>query len=209
MEHDFWHQRWQNDDIGFHKPETHPLLDQAWDRLRVASDAPVLVPLCGKSLDLIWLRRRGHPVIGIELSEVAVEAFVEEHQLELERVETAWGYRLAGEGFSLLVGDIFAITAFDVGRCGAVYDRAALVALPPVMRLRYAHQLARIMIPGTPMLVIVFQFDRPTAEGPPFSVSEQEVVELFPEFQVRCVAERTVTLAERPVRELALSLEPR
>lgn len=173
MERSFWLQRWASGRIGFHNSEVNSLLQRHHEAV-LAGRGRVLVPLCGKSLDLWWLRDQGHEVVGVELAETAVRAFFEEAGVEprvrSEGALTAW----STEGLTLLQGDFFELT----GRFDAVWDRAALVALPPPLRVRYAQHL-RSRVDGTGLLVT---FDYPQAErdGPPFAVLDDEVRSLFP-----------------------------
>lgn len=207
MEYDFWHQRWDEDDIGFHPTDVNPLLESHWPGMS-REPANVLVPLCGKSLDMMWLRRRGHRVQGVEMSPVAADAFFSEHDIEPFRAEAAWGSRLAADGLSVLVADFFELMRNDLDAVDAVYDRAALVALPPAMRLRYAHKLASLTASRTPIFAILFDYDDPGLIGPPFSVPEDEVAALFPEYHLSKLAEHEVLIRNVRVREYAIVLEP-
>lgn len=165
MDASFWHERWQRREIGFHQAKPHPALLRWWSQLGIAPGARVFVPLAGKSLDLVWLARHGHPVVGIELSPLAVAQFREEN----------------GEvpGVDLRAGDLFELTAPSLGAIDAVFDRGALVALPPPMRSRYAAQLGALSRPGTVTLLVAMEYDQRQMNGPPHSVPESEVRELY------------------------------
>ncbi|MFO1435642.1 MAG: thiopurine S-methyltransferase [Gammaproteobacteria bacterium] len=179
MDSDFWQQRWSRNEIGFHQSQINPLLVKYWPRLPVPADCRVLVPLCGKSLDMLWLRDRGHEVVGVELSPVAAAAFAQENNLAM-RVRNSGAFEChEGDGLVLLVGDFFALTQDDIGDVPAVYDRAAMVALPAPMRRRYAEHLRNLLPVGTQTLLISFDYDQGQMDGPPFSVSDVEVRELF------------------------------
>ncbi len=143
MQPEFWHKKWASGQIGFHLPEVNPYLQTA-----LGGDletARVLVPLCGKSLDLAWLAGRGHQVLGIELSEKAIEDFFSEHQIQPQISEKGAFKVYRGDAIELWCGDFFALTASDVADCAALYDRAALIALPAPMRERYAAHLQQIL----------------------------------------------------------------
>ncbi|KAF0811101.1 thiopurine S-methyltransferase [Alcanivorax sp. S71-1-4] len=179
MEAAFWHRRWQNNEIGFHQPEGHRWLPRHWPALGLAPEAPVLVPLCGKSEDMHWLQRQGHPVVGAELSRAALEAFLSAHQLTASW-QPAGALTVAhAPGYSLYCGDFFSLTADDIAHVQAVYDRAALIALPPLMRERYVAHLRRILPAGWRMLLVSLEYDQSKMDGPPFSVSADEVERLF------------------------------
>jgi thiopurine S-methyltransferase len=141
--------------------------------------APVFVPLCGKSLDMLWLREQGHAVLGVELSEKAVSAFFEENGIpaEVQRDRSFSVY--SGEGLRLLSGDFFALKPEDLNGIHAVYDRASLIALPPTMRQRYAQHMAQLLPTGARILLVTMEYPAGTLEGPPFSVEETEVNALF------------------------------
>jgi thiopurine S-methyltransferase len=189
---EFWHQRWQCGETGWHSADINRHLADCWPGLGVAAGARVLVPLCGKSLDMLWLAGRGYRVLGVELSPIAVEAFFRENGLEPRVTDLAPlpFVRWAVDEIELLVGDFFDLTA-DLLRgtagsgIGAVYDRAALIALPPALRGAYAQRLAALLRdtgdPVTPpiSLLISLDYDQARMQGPPFAVTEAEVRRLF------------------------------
>ncbi len=179
MHHDFWHQRWEQNQIGFHEAEVNAYLSSHWAELGLDEGAPVFVPLCGKSLDILWLREQGHPVLGVELSEKAVRAFFEENGIEASHAEQAHFAQWRAEGLRLLCGDFFALTPADLEGVTAVYDRAALIALPPAMRVDYAHKMAELLPAGAHILQITMEYAEGALEGPPFSVTEAELRSLY------------------------------
>ncbi len=176
MDADFWYQRWRENRIGFHETAVNPLLIRHWDAIRVGRSARVLVPLCGKSLDMIWLASRGHRVVGVELSPVATEAFFTENDLD-PRVRQRDGFEVWDAGdIRIFCGDFFALMPKLVGRLGAVYDRASLIALPPDLRPRYVQHLVGLMSRGpVPQLLITLEYRADEVVGPPFSVAADEV----------------------------------
>ncbi len=179
MEAAFWHRRWQNNDIGFHQPDGHRWLPRHWPALSLPPDAPVLVPLCGKSVDMHWLRRQSHPVVGVELSRAALDSFLDEHRLTASW-QSAGDLEVArAPGYTLYCGDVFLLNAEAVSHVQAVYDRAALIALPPPMRERYVAHLRTILPAGWRMLLVTLEYDQSKMDGPPFSVSADEVQRLF------------------------------
>ncbi|MGE8350372.1 MAG: thiopurine S-methyltransferase [Pseudomonas protegens] len=175
MHADFWHKRWERDQIGFHLAEVNPYLQQYWPGLGLPTDARVLVPLCGKSLDLIWLANQGFQVLGIELAEKAVEDFFREHNLE-PQLSQQGGFKVYAHGpIQLWCGDFFALTVEDMAGCTALYDRAAMIALPPEMRQRYAAHLNALLPAGSKGLLITMDYDQSQLDGPPFAVLDDEV----------------------------------
>ncbi|VEF12113.1 thiopurine S-methyltransferase [Pseudomonas fluorescens] len=179
MQPEFWYKKWESNQIGFHQPEANPYLQRHWPDLAIAPAARVLVPLCGKSLDLLWLAEQGYRVIGIELSEKAVEDFFSEHQVE-PRISEEGAFKVyRSDAIELWCGDFFALTAEDVVGCTAFYDRAALIALPAPMRERYAAHLQRLLPRETKGLLITLDYDQAQIPGPPFAVSDDEVQHLL------------------------------
>jgi len=173
MNKHFWQQRWQRDEIGFHRGETHPSLARYWDDASVGSCAPVLVPLCGKSLDLRWLAQRGHRVVGVELSARAIEAFYREWNKPATRVASGRLQHWRAENVQIFEGDFFDFrpgTPFEL-----FYDRAALVALPEDMRARYLSHLRGQLSAKATGLLITLEYDQSQMNGPPFSVPEDEL----------------------------------
>ena len=179
MDTGFWQRRWQRREIGFHKDEVHHFLQQYFPSLNLPDGSKVLVPLCGKSLDLLWLREQGYRVIGVELSQQAVEEFWQENKLEptINLVDGFRCYQL--DQLTIYCGDFFALTEQQIGPLAAVYDRAALVALPREMRRNYVRQLGRLLESGSQMLTISYDYDQQQRPGPPFSVPQRELSELF------------------------------
>jgi len=198
LDANFWHQRWANGQIGFHQSTTHALLERWWPELAVPAGAAVYVPFCGKTLDMVWLAGLGHSVVGSELSALAVAAFFAEQALQPAVVAAGAYTRHVAPPFEILEGDALALTAADLGPVVASYDRAALVALPPGMRPRYAAHHAGLMPPGSRTLLISFEYPQERYEGPPFAVTRAEVQALYsPWFEVREL-ERVDVLAENP-----------
>lgn len=179
MHESFWQDRWANDQIGFHLDEVNPYLQQYWSSLGLAPGSQVLVPLCGKTLDLVWLASQGHRVLGVELAEKAVTDFFEEQGLQPELSEEGALRRYRAGGIEILLGDFFALGAEQVADCAALYDRAALIALPPEMRERYVAHLQAILPARCEGLAVTLEYDQQRLDGPPFSVPEAEVRQRF------------------------------
>ncbi|WP_111413759.1 thiopurine S-methyltransferase [Billgrantia lactosivorans] len=181
-----WLDRWREGRIGFHRPETHPALMRHWPGLGVRPGTKVLVPLCGKSLDMRWLARHDHPVLGIELAAEAIEQFVAEGTGDVSRYQQG-AFAICRQGsVELWAGDFFHFHVDQAAEIGAFYDRAALIALPPATRQRYAFHLAQLLLPGSHgLLISLSRAPGDEASGPPYHVPPEEVRELFaPNFQV-------------------------
>lgn len=179
MEADFWLDVWKRSDIGFHQAEINAHLQEFWDRLGLADGDPVFVPLCGKSRDMLWLRSRGHPVLGVEISPLAVHGFFAENGLVPERRTRGAFESFAVDGLEILRGDFFQLQAADLRGIVGVYDRASLIALPPPMRQRYAEHLLEILPPEAQILLVTMNYPQEQMPGPPFSLTEEEVERLY------------------------------
>ncbi len=180
MEPEFWHKRWSTNQVGFHLPEVNPYLQRFWSQLGVEQGSRVLVPLCGKTLDLLWLAQQGYSVLGVELSEKAAADFFLEHQLEPSVSEEGAFKVFRAADIEIRCGDFFALSPEDVSDCTALYDRAALIALPGPMRERYAAHLQKIL-PQCVGLLITLDYSQDEMPGPPFSVGDDEVQRLLGE----------------------------
>ena len=180
MDPEFWLGRWQEGRIGFHEGRTNTFLERHLDLF--APGSGILVPLCGKAHDLAFLAERGHRVLGVELSPLAVEAFFREHDLEPARRAFGAFELWEARGVAILLGDFFALDAAAIApfSISALYDRAALIALPPEMHQRYAAHLRTLMPAGARGLVITMEYPPEQMTGPPFSVMESDVRALFP-----------------------------
>ena len=178
MEAEFWRQRWVSDQVGWHREVTNPKLKAWWPRIGVSQQAPVLVPLAGKSLDLHWLAGLGHLAVGVELSEIAISSFFAEAVIQAHPQRVGKFRRWASSGIELFQGDFFDFS-YEYLSCEGLgvnwYDRAALVALPGEMRLAYMRHLAEILPKGSVGLLLSFEYPQHEAAGPPFSVEESEV----------------------------------
>lgn len=179
MQAEFWHSRWNSNQIGFHQSRVNDYLQQHWPVLGVPAGARVLVPLCGKSLDMLWLAGQGLQVLGVELSERAVKDFFAEHQLQPEVTQSGAHKVYRCEDIEIRCGDFFALTAEDVSGCCALYDRAAVIALPEEMRKRYVAHLQAILPATAKGLLITLDYDQSQIDGPPFAVTDEEVQVLF------------------------------
>jgi thiopurine S-methyltransferase len=177
MNLDFWLSRWREGRIGFHEGAPNAFLRAHLATLGAARR--VFVPLCGKTEDLAFLAAHGHAVVGVELVEDAVRAFFAEHELTPTVTSRGALTEYASGAVTLLVGDVFATTPALLGPIDALYDRAALIALPEALRVRYAAHLRALLPRGADGLLVTVEYPPEAMSGPPFSVPEAEVRRLF------------------------------
>lgn len=178
MEASFWHQKWAMGDIGFHDDQPNPLLVEHFEKLNLVRSSRVFLPLCGKTRDIAWLLGRGCRVVGAELSELAINELFKELGLEPEIVTAGAMVHYKAKDVDLFVGDIFDLSARYLGPVNAIYDRAALVALPADLRRKYASHLVNLT-EAAPQLLITYEYSQPLMQGPPFSVSEDALEQLY------------------------------
>lgn len=207
MEHAFWHERWQLNQIGFHNESINSHLQAFWPKLRVAASGRVFVPLCGKSLDMLWLRAQGYDVVGVELSPLAVRAFFAENDLEPEVLPAARFSLSELDGLRLFCGDFFQLTRALLGNVDVVWDRASLVALPPAMRADYAAHMRELLKLGTEILLVAFDYPQHEMAGPPFCVQKSEVEALYGEWcDIEWLFAEDILAREPHFRERGLSV---
>ncbi|PSW14741.1 thiopurine S-methyltransferase [Photobacterium sanctipauli] len=182
MDAEFWHSRWAENRIGFHLDDTNPILVKHWPAISHSREDVVLVPMCGKSVDLTWLAEKHNKVVGVELSDIAVRAFFAEH-FYTPMVTSLGGSQTLYEfdEISIYCGDFFAT---NIDPVDVVYDRAALIAMPQDMRQQYADKLLSLVKPGGRILLVTLDYPQHEMDGPPFSVTQQEVEALFSQCKV-------------------------
>lgn len=200
MEHDFWHNRWNEGRLGFHQQKVNSRLKQFWDAFAAGKGQTVFIPLCGKSLDMLWLAENGYTVFGVELSDIACRDFYREHKLRYHLTENpctdtanknraplgnpqnyaeSQFIKFVGRDIEIWCGNFFDLKADDMRDIHVVYDRAALIALPQAMRGAYASHLASLLHSRARVFLISMEYDENKMNGPPFSVPEEEIHDLF------------------------------
>ena len=189
----FWHNRWQTQQIGWHRDAYNDLLTKHWERIGSNKGDQVLVPLCGKSLDMLWFASQEYTVVGLEMVEEAIQSFFEENKLNVVRETIDEQIHHTSEPFTIIEGDIFNLKA-GLTQADAWYDRAAMIAIPPTMREVYVEQIRQLTKPNAVGLLITFAYPQEEMEGPPFSLSDNDVKELFSNgFEVECLEQIDLT----------------
>lgn len=180
MNPDFWLKKWQDGEIGFHQTRYHPALEKFADKF---SQGTILVPLCGKSLDMLYLAGLGHSVIGVELSPIACRDFFHENGLVYTEKTTQDFVVFQSADITLWSGDFFKLPASEWSKVSGVYDRAALVALPVEIRQKYAATFS-CSTQKLEILLVSFDYASASIQGPPFSVTESEIRSIYQGYQV-------------------------
>jgi thiopurine S-methyltransferase len=188
MEHSFWHQRWKENRIGFHLPQTNTYLQQYISYLELKAADKIFVPLCGKSLDILYLKQQGFQVLGNELSSLAVDAFFNENNLSYtteliqgseQQADKTDLVSYRSEAIEIIKGDFFALNKSQLKNISAIYDRASMVALPEAKRKEYVQYLLNLIPNKIKILLITLEYDQKLKQGPPFSVTEEEVYDCY------------------------------
>ena len=211
MDANFWHDKWAAQEIGFHQSIPNPHLVQFSSTLKLKPEDQVLVPLCGKTNDIGWFLNQGQKICGVELNESAVQALFESLKTppQIEEMASLKCYQC--KNLKVLVGDIFNVTPDMLGPVQAVYDRAALVALPPAMRIRYTEHL-RSLSHHAQQLLITFEYDQNVMAGPPHSVPDDEVRQHYGlHYKIHRLAEEAVAGGLKkttPANEVVWHLDP-
>ena len=179
MQADFWLERWEQNQIGFHEEQINTHLQKFWGQLKIPVGSKIFVPLCGKSSDMLWLLSQGYQVVGVELSALAVASFFTENNLAARVTDETEFQRWEIEGLTIFQGNFFDLSNEELQGCCAIYDRASLIALPIEMRQQYVQHLREIVPAINHTLLVTLEYEQDEMQGPPFSVSENEVSSLF------------------------------
>ena len=222
MEPSFWLARWQQNQIGFHEQHIHPMLLKYWGEVVAsareqgtndvdgASRPSVFVPLCGKSLDMLWLIEAGCDVIGVELSELAVEAFFTENKLPYTKTTQGPLQKYENERVTLWCGDIFDLSASQLPALKFFYDRAALVALPIEMRRSYVAKINSLVAPASCGLLVALEYEPNLISPPPHSVPLTLVASSYgEEFDHRVLGSGNGEVKGKPCLEHAVLVQTR
>ena len=185
MNPEFWHKRWQEKRIGFNQSAVNPLLTEYIDHLDLAAGSRIFIPLCGKSIDMVWLAAQGYDVVGVELVESAVKEFFSENRILYTIINHPrnpniryYHWQHENQKIEILVADIFSLSIEDIDYIDAVYDKAALIALPADMRPDYSEQIRKVS-DNAPQLLITLNYDQSKKDGPPFSINGEQLQQYY------------------------------
>lgn len=205
MENSYWHQKWHTNEIGFNQSQPNQLLQRYCHTLNLQPGDRVFVPLCGKSIDMLWLIQQGYHVIGVELSLMACESFFSDYNLPVKTIQTESHAIFQSENITLYAGDFFQLNKALIGDIAAVYDRAALIALPATLRRRYVDCLTPLLSPLTKILLITTVYNQSEMPGPPFSVDRNEIETLYgTHFNIDLLYEKSIQQIPEHLRKKGL-----
>lgn len=193
MDESFWHEKWESNQIGFHLDDTNPLLINHINKLDLKKGSRIFLPLCGKTLDIAYLLNNGYAIVGIELSEIAIQQLFQDLNLKPTISNEDKLIRYQANGIDIFIGDLFHLDSTILGKVDAIYDRASLVALPLETRQRYTKHLIKITHYAQ-QLIITFEYDQSKMSGPPFSIISSEISEHYADTysSIECVEQKNI-----------------
>ena len=210
MDMAFWLERWRRRETGFHQQHVNPYLGYYYGELgppvEKRSELRVFVPLCGKSKDLWWLQQNGYDSVGVECSELAVQQFFAEQQLNYSKRQMNQHVSYKSDMLDILLGDFFTLQADDIGNITDIFDRASLIALPIELRGEYVNTITDLQKTGTRTLLVTLTYPQNEMDGPPFSVTEEEVNELYSDnFRIEKLAVKDILEDEPRFKQRGLT----
>jgi thiopurine S-methyltransferase len=214
MEIDFWVERWNSNKIGFHQTRINQYLVYFYGEKGPPADQrekfKVFVPLCGKSKDMLWLSQNGYKVFAVECSDRAVKDFFEDNALNYKHAKKDHHGLYQSSDLPSMIeivqGDFFSLQKKDLDGVTDIFDRASLVALPVGMRKNYVNKMVELQKSGQRTLLVTLTFDPSEMNGPPFSVTEEEVHELYAtDFSIEKLCFKDVINEETGLRNRGLT----
>ena len=174
-----WLEFWENNEINWHSDVVTQELEEYLGLLKLEPGNKVFFPLCGKSLDMIYLLNQGFSVVGVELSEIAIKQFFHENGLDYTITRVGKFDLYSTKNIEIYCGDFFSLSSKHLSDVKAVFDRKSLIALDQNLRQKYVKHLNDIISLGVRVLLITLHYPQHQMSGPPFSVDKSEVESLF------------------------------
>lgn len=186
----FWNNKWENNEIGFHQNNVTPLLKKYLhyflDKNSIKKSC--LLPLCGKTFDLIYLSEFFKEVTGVELIKKAIEDFYIENNLEMRTRNSS----ISSKNIEIFNEDFFSFNKSENKKYSYIFDRASLIAISPVSREKYVQSIKRSMSTNCKIFLITIEYKQDQIEGPPFSLSDDDVKSLFKDFKLEKLCRESV-----------------
>ncbi|XP_013388873.1 probable thiopurine S-methyltransferase [Lingula anatina] len=181
---DGWIGAWERNSTRWHMPNVNCFLEEFLDVLLAGKKAAkILVPLCGKTIDMKWLADLGHTVIGVDGAEKAATEFFTEQNIayKVEPCDAIQGTLCCSmdNKIRIYVGDFFKFNQDFEGQFDAIWDRASLVAIDESDRLQYVNILNSVLKPGCHCLIEAMDFIPSEKSGSPHAIPLECVRELF------------------------------
>lgn len=174
-----WLEKWKKKETKFDQMQVNPYLIKYEKIFESLEGKKIFIPLCGKSIDILWFLTHGAEVIGVEFSEVAIETFLSENNLIYKKVDKHPFIFYHADSLKFICGDLFQLEKNDVGEFDWIYDRASLIALDDMARVQYANKIFQLSSNQSKMFLITLSYGTTTLEPPPYSVTDEEVYSLF------------------------------
>jgi len=203
MKKEFWIEKWQNNQTGFHKDFTHPLLIKYIHELGLEKGDTIFVPLCGKSLDMLWLNNQGYQVMGVEISQLAVEQFFTENNLTYKKSQDHNFTVYQHENIRIYLGDFFDLNKDLASHIKAVYDKAAFIALPDDLVTQYVVKMYQVLPVYAKHLLITLEFNKTSGpKGPPFNSPDKKIKNLYAQFSsIQILQEMDIIAREQSFKQ--------
>ena len=177
-----WSNIWEINDTGFHLTSANPVLAK-YEKVFFSNHSRVFVPLCGKTVDLIYLADKGHEVYGCEFLEGPVKEFFRENDLDFTVSDDVEGigpvYKAKSKKIIIYLGDFFALKSHTIGKFDAIWDRAAMTAVLPSKRADYVESIKNLITSHGKFLLNTLEIKGAEYRGPPFSMPFEVVEKLF------------------------------
>ena len=174
-----WLHFWENNETNWHSDTITQELVEYFELFELEPGDKVFVPLCGKSLDMIYIVNQGFSVVGVEISEFGIRQFFKENDLKYTFTKVDDFYLYSSENLEIYCGDFFSLTSKHLNNVKAVLDRKSLIALEPDLRQKYVKHLNDIISLGVRILLVTLHYPQHQMSAPPFSVDKSEVESLF------------------------------
>ena len=196
---DFWLDIWQKNQTRFHQENFNRHLTKFITDLKLAKKTKTLVPLCGKTLDLLFLKSLDLDITGIEISHLAIKQFFLENNLKIERQHNnIYQY---DENLKIICTDFFSYQ--NNQKFSFVYDRASLIALSKEDRKKYVNVLKSILEKNAKILIIILEYTSTKDIAPPYSVSTNDFYELFSsDFTIKLLCEKKIEQKNIKIKEI-------
>lgn len=191
-----WQARWDANQTSWHIQDPNLFLRRYLRELLPAEAQTVpgmgprvLVPLCGKTVDMAFLARGGFRVVGVDGVKKALDEFAEEHAVTLPSGGKTMLVNLppaidpqlfhasavlisahpdepvrtqAAPPVLLVQGDFLKLGPGEAEALvpfDAAFDRGGLVAVAPADRVQYANVMAGLIAPGGRVLLVVCEHE--------------------------------------------------